>query len=170
MTKIINLFGGPGAGKSTTAAGLFYRMKKSGMSVELISEYAKDLVWSESLKVLEDQVYVAAKQNRKQHRLLGKVEWIITDSPIVLSAYYAKYCSQNKEMVRNLAYDLFNSYENINIFIQRTKPFVSTGRLCSEGGALKTDKELKEMLRGIEGIELEDNEHIINSIMEALKC
>jgi len=35
--KVINLFAGPGAGKSTTAAGLFYYMKKLGMA-EAIDE------------------------------------------------------------------------------------------------------------------------------------
>lgn len=29
-TKVINFYAGPGAGKSTNAAGLFYEMKKLG--------------------------------------------------------------------------------------------------------------------------------------------
>ena len=45
--KVINLFGGPGCGKSTTAADLFARMKLRGLSVELVTEYAKDVVWDE---------------------------------------------------------------------------------------------------------------------------
>ena len=31
--KIINIYGAPGVGKSTTAAGLFYEMKKKGLKV-----------------------------------------------------------------------------------------------------------------------------------------
>lgn len=42
----INLFAGPGTGKSTTAAGVFFEMKRSGMSVEYVTEYAKSLVFS----------------------------------------------------------------------------------------------------------------------------
>ena len=48
MTRVINLLGAPGAGKSTAAAGLFYRMKKEFLSVELVTEYAKDLIYPES--------------------------------------------------------------------------------------------------------------------------
>jgi hypothetical protein len=41
MTKIINLFGGPGIGKSTQAAGLYYEMKKLNMNVEMPYEFPK---------------------------------------------------------------------------------------------------------------------------------
>ena len=48
MSKIINLYGGPGVGKSTTAAGLFYKMKIAGYSCELAYEWIK-------LKVYENK-------------------------------------------------------------------------------------------------------------------
>ena len=34
MTKIINLFGGPGIGKSSISAGLTYRLKKNHISLQ----------------------------------------------------------------------------------------------------------------------------------------
>ncbi len=37
----INLFAGPGAGKSTTATWLFSQLKIAGISIELTSEYVK---------------------------------------------------------------------------------------------------------------------------------
>lgn len=43
MTKVINLIGAPGAGKSTIASQLFSLMKWQGLDVELVSEYAKEL-------------------------------------------------------------------------------------------------------------------------------
>ena len=36
--KVINLWGSPGSGKSTVAAGLFYRMKMADYNVELICQ------------------------------------------------------------------------------------------------------------------------------------
>lgn len=39
---VINIFGAPGAGKSTTAAALFALMKLEGYKVELATEHAKD--------------------------------------------------------------------------------------------------------------------------------
>ena len=67
MTKtlIINLMGGPCSGKSTIASGLFYNLKKLGYNCELALEFAKDKVWEESIKVLDDQFYVFGKQFHK---------------------------------------------------------------------------------------------------------
>ena len=42
MTKYINIFGGPGVGKSTTAALLFAEMKKSGLKAKLITIKLED--------------------------------------------------------------------------------------------------------------------------------
>ena len=46
-TKIINIFGNPGSGKSTIAAYLFTALKSRNIEVELVTETAKDLVWDE---------------------------------------------------------------------------------------------------------------------------
>jgi hypothetical protein len=43
-TKVINLYGGPGVGKSTTAVGLFYLMRRASIKCEYTSEYVKDVV------------------------------------------------------------------------------------------------------------------------------
>ena len=43
-TIVINLIGSPGTGKSTLASELFSKMKWKGHDVELVSEYAKELI------------------------------------------------------------------------------------------------------------------------------
>ena len=72
--RVINLFGGPGAGKSTTAAGLFFFMKSDSSfdkSVELVTEFAKDLTYAERFKELQgdNQLYITSKQHSKLHRI-----------------------------------------------------------------------------------------------------
>jgi len=44
MTTVINILGGSGCGKTTTAAGLFYEMKKQRISCELVQEFVK--IWA----------------------------------------------------------------------------------------------------------------------------
>ena len=39
MTKVINLYGAPGSGKSTIAAGLFYHIKMAGLLSDFILKY-----------------------------------------------------------------------------------------------------------------------------------
>ena len=85
--KMTNLFGGPCSGKSATMAGLFYQMKLKHLSVEMVTEYAKDLVYSEQFNLLQGpnhQISIFAEQNRRQLILQNKVDWAITDSPLLL--------------------------------------------------------------------------------------
>jgi hypothetical protein len=58
---VVNLYGGPGTGKSRTAALLFATMKQRGVNCELATEYAKDVVWEGRESLLSDQIYLFAK-------------------------------------------------------------------------------------------------------------
>lgn len=144
MCTVINLFAGPGAGKSTTAAGLFYLMKLKGLNVELVTEYAKDIVYEEHLSRLEDQMYIFAKQQRRISRLKDKVDYIITDSPLPLSILYNKNLSENFNKV---VMESFNSYENINVFIGRVKEYKEVSRTQTENQAKELDTELQILLK-----------------------
>ena len=45
---VVNLFGTPGAGKSTGAAYIFSNLKMRGINAELVTEFAKDMVWEDN--------------------------------------------------------------------------------------------------------------------------
>ena len=66
MKKIVCLYGGPGSGKSTTCAGLFYKLKLLGYNGEMLREYVKDWVWEGRKIHPGDQPYFFAKQSRKE--------------------------------------------------------------------------------------------------------
>jgi len=86
---VINIFGGPGVGKSTLAAEVFAHFKKNKLNIELVTEYAKDLVWEERNNILKDQLYILAKQNRRLERLRNKgIDVVVTDSPLLLGKIY----------------------------------------------------------------------------------
>ena len=76
--KVINLFAGPGSGKSTTAAGLFYHLKTMNKKVEYVSEYAKDLIYENRFERLNDYLYMLAKQHHRLYRLKGIMKYFIT--------------------------------------------------------------------------------------------
>ena len=52
-TLVVNLFGGPGCGKSTLMAGIFHQLKLKGYDCEMVTEFMKDLVWEKELKLLK---------------------------------------------------------------------------------------------------------------------
>jgi len=143
MTRIINLFGGPGTGKSTTAAHLFALLKQDGVNAELVTEYAKDKVWEESFKVLGNQIYIFGKQYHKMYRLLGKVDVIVTDSPLLNSLYYSRGENQH---FSQLIMDRHCSMANYNFFLKRVKPYQTAGRMQTAERAAQMDDEIKQML------------------------
>ena len=144
--KVINLFAGPGASKSTTRAGLFCLMKQNMVSVEEVTEYAKDVVWDGQNDILADQLYVAAHQNHRLHRLQSKVKWSVSDSPLLLSIRYASVDFLPIHF-RNLIWELWEQYDNYNFFINRAKPYVQAGRVHTEEQARKIDQDILDMLR-----------------------
>jgi hypothetical protein len=144
VTTIINLYGGPGSGKSTTAAHLFALMKLDHMNVELVTEYAKDKVWEGSNHVLRDQLYVFAKQHNRLFRLIDKVDYVITDAPLLLSIHYGAYLGYTFE---NLVLSMYHSMRNRNYFIRRVKPYSSHGRTQKTvDEAIQIDNAIKTIL------------------------
>ena len=85
---VVQLFGGPGASKSTTATGVFHELKKLGHNCEYVPEFAKSLVWAERHRDLDLQPYITISQWREVAILDGKVDIVITDSPILLGCVY----------------------------------------------------------------------------------
>lgn len=61
MCIVINLWGGPGCGKSTTMARIFSELKVKGYNVEMVSEFAKDLVYEKRDETMKDELYIFAK-------------------------------------------------------------------------------------------------------------
>lgn len=168
--KVINLFGVPGAGKSTGAAYIFSRLKMLGVNVELVTEFAKDKVYEDNMSVFENQAYIFGKQSFKMSRCRNKVDYIVTDSPLLLSAFY------NTDPVlgdsfNDVVNNVFNSYENINFYVERSKPYNASGRLQTEQESDKMILPLKNMLDhfGIEyqavSGELSGYDAIIHSVL-----
>jgi len=143
--KVVNIFGGPGTGKSTTRAELFALFKKGRHNVEEVTEFAKDLTWEKNQTAFADQLFLLANQNRRQFRLQDQVEWCVTDSPILLGVNYVtpEYLPYT---FRSLSFELWNTYDNYNFFIERATEYQSIGRNQTEDEAKQIDRNILEML------------------------
>lgn len=143
QTVVVNLFAGPGTGKSTMASHIFAKLKWSGVDCELIGEYAKQLVWEGSIPKMSNQLYILAKQHNKQWMLGGKVDVIVTDSPILLGPYYDQGRTPH---LMDLTLSEFHKFHNINIFLKRKKKYNPNGRMQTLEGAKEIDSHIKAML------------------------
>lgn len=144
ITKVISLYGSPGAGKSTAASWLFSKMKMEGKSVEIINETAKELIWASRNKCLNSQLYLLGHQSYKQEILIGQVEYIITDSPLLLSLIYTP-----KDYPLTFApflVDYNRRFNNINFFINRVKKYIPIGRNQTESESDRLGHSIKNLL------------------------
>jgi tRNA uridine 5-carbamoylmethylation protein Kti12 len=143
---VINLYGGPGVGKSTTAAGVFSLLKLHNIECELVTEYAKDLVWEERHRTIQDQQYLFAKQHHRLWRVADKVDVIVTDCPLMLSPIYGERYKIVNESFTNNVVDVVNGFDNRNIILTRTKKFNRNGRNVTEEQAKEIDGEVVSIL------------------------
>ncbi len=150
MTKVINLFGGSGIGKSTTAAHLFAEMKYRGYHCELVREYVKMWAWQGKKVGPFDQMYLLGKQSKYESILYGNVDYIITDSPLLLCPIYEQYHS-GQELVGPAALNFIQDaktkgVEHINFVLTRNKVFDPRGRYEDFETAQDVDRVIKEYL------------------------
>ena len=146
--KVINFFGGAGSGKSAQAAGLFWKMKTLGYSVELINEFPKQIVWEKHFELLSDQLYIFANQNRQVFRLEGQVDYCITDSPTLLSIVYkdAYSASPYTDALDQLVLESYERYSSINFFMERSNHYEQTGRAQDLQESARIDRQILKIL------------------------
>lgn len=142
-TIVVNFFAGPGCGKSTGASWLFSQLKLNGVDCEYVSEFAKDKVWENNGEVFKCEFYITGKQSFKVSRCFGKVDVIITDSPIAISMVYSE-----SDKFKAAVLEEFNKYEknNMNILLRRTVPYDQNGRFQNEDEAKNIDDKIKNTL------------------------
>jgi len=151
--KVINLFAGPGAGKSTTAAGLFHLLKLKGYEAELVTEFAKDAVYECRNRTLENQYYIFGKQYHRIWRIVEywkergvKDGYIVTDSPFILTVFYQSVKNKTFDKFKEFVIEAFNEFDNYNFFIDRVKKYNPNGRLQTEEEAKQIDKQIENFL------------------------
>ena len=140
---MINIFGGPGAGKSTTAASVFGLLKLHGVNSELITEFAKDLTWENRAKTLDNQYYVWAKQYHRLWRIGKQADVVITDAPLLHSLIYGETSYEFKKVVMQN----HNEFNNRNYYLIRVKDYELAGRSQTEIEAKSLDEAVFLMLR-----------------------
>ena len=143
-TKVINLYAGPGAGKTTAALQICLELKKLGINAEYVSEFAKDLIYDGKEEMLKDQKFVTDGQYERLNRLRGKVDVIVTDSPLLLGQVYGKKSvdKEYKDEIRNR----YDSFDNYNAFIVRGNNFTQKGRVHNLEESKQLDADVLQML------------------------
>lgn len=170
----INIFGGPGTGKSTTAAWLFATLKQAGKNIELVTEYIKTWAWEGRVPSSYDQTYVFASQLRREDILTRRGVHVVTDSPLPLQLVYVKkYKCPFYDELLSLCKKFDNEHPSFNIRLKRTVPFQTFGRYETLEEAKEIDMAILQVLReyGAPYLDVDperDKEAILSAVSEIL--
>lgn len=147
-TLIVNLYGGPGAGKTTCSWEIAAELKKRGYNAEYVPEYAKDLVYEGRMELLdgsmEHQWMIFQEQKHRLDRLVGKVDIVVTDSPILLNTVYLQEPNEDfQQMIRKVS----EQYPSFNLVVRRGNVFQQEGRIHNEQQSRQLDQDILQMLQ-----------------------
>jgi hypothetical protein len=146
----INLFSGPGCGKSTLAAWLFSQLKvlRPEMQVEQVSEYIKGWAWEKRVPQSWDQFYIFGKQLHHEDKVLRHGVHVVTDSPLLLQIAYIE--RQGNEFVQeclSVAMKFDQRFPSMNIRLLRDVPYQQEGRYENLAQAQEMDERITTLLK-----------------------
>jgi len=152
-TTIIGFYGGPGIGKSAAAWTAAAWLKKRGVSVELANEYVKRWAWQGREVGPLDELVILGQQIREEADLLGKVDFIITEKPVLLDLAYARLYQPpeitravEQTIVAHYAHAASMGHQHINVLFRRAKGYDTRGRYENRKQAELVDQIAEQAL------------------------
>jgi hypothetical protein len=144
MTLILEIGGAPSSGKSTLAAGLYSKLSEEGYSVQLVREYATEFNARNGSIQPYEHVSILGKQMARMQAFLGKVDILISDSPLYLNSFYSGMVDQKSltlECVEKIYDQLQCRHKIKQIFLCPLQNKKAAGRIHEKS------KEIDESLR-----------------------
>jgi ABC-type dipeptide/oligopeptide/nickel transport system ATPase component len=132
MTIVINLLGSSNSGKSTTAHGLMYALKKRRALVEFVGEKAKAYAFERRPITCTEQLVISGLQWQDELRLHLKTDYIVTESPLLLSPFYQKKLygrdTTLKAVLSSMNEARSEGVRYLNVFLSPVNYFEEKGR------------------------------------------
>ena len=179
MTKRIGIIGSPGSGKSTCAAGVYSKLKLNGFSIELVQEAARHQInmgWE--YKLPSDQFRILMHQRRYEDSIPESTDIIISDSPVLLTLFYALWNTNDPENYTFTLSDLYFEFlkelkrYDLLVFLNRTKEYINDGtRIQSEVESNEISRLIKALLdlHHVKYLEMPGNENTTDYIVNWIR-
>lgn len=159
--KVINLFAGPSAGKTTTALAIAAELKRRRLNVAYVPEFPLELVQQQRWLALDDQFYVFGNQAHRLYSVRDDFEWAVTDGPLFMQVHYIeqglkRFTGDRNEKYLKLTFqDLVmqthDMYQNYNYFIERgDRKFLQAGRVQNEEESKMIDIKMLELAANLD--------------------
>lgn len=149
-TKLLNFIGGPGNGKSTLAYDVFRLLRQKGKLAEFIPEPTKDMIWEGSVTSLNDQLYIFGESWHRYWRLQNKVEFIVSDAPLVHSLLYGENDDLAFSMIVVDRIAKTKPYYNFLVVRNDAIEYEDAGRVHTKAESNNLTNKLVDIMRELE--------------------
>lgn len=151
---LIDFYGGPSSGKSTTSLALtsllkIYLDQYSGSTkrVEYVSEAAKSHVWESGTLMLGNQARLFGEQYRRLHMLADKVDIIVSDSPLWLCEHYGRRDLYPQPAWAEVIRAHYAAFQTLPILVNRVGRFETSGRVHDEAASTEAHTAIAAIAR-----------------------
>lgn len=113
-TMIINVYGSLNSGKTESAISVMSDLRRRGYKCEYLPSYTRELKYDNPELLdgtLENQKKILGEQIKRMDKYIGKVDYLITEHPILENAVYLK--ENDSEYIEKLMV-IYNHYSNFN--------------------------------------------------------
>lgn len=146
-TLCVNLYGGPGTGKSVQQALIFARLKMWGVDAIMSMEIAKRHVYSGS-KDIATQEGLFGDQLKELNLFNNNVEVIVTEAPLLFNIIYDKaYAKTSNIDFHRTVSNRYKEFNNMDFLFTRTHEYQQEGRYQDESGAREIDEIIQQVLK-----------------------
>lgn len=146
MTKLINLYGSPGSGKTTLAYKLSAALKERGFTAVAPPEYATDIVYDRMGVIDVCQNDILMEQFKRVFRYYPVADFIISDSPLLMQLAYAGGDKDLEKRIKALA-GVFPEQEHYLVRRDPSKKHTMQGRIHDSQEAAQLDEAIAYMVR-----------------------
>lgn len=138
--RCLNLYAGPGVGKTTAMASVFAELKHMRINAEMAVEYSKELVWHQ---MDFDQEKIFRVQARRMS-IARHTDLVVSDGRLLQQLVYV----EEEELQRRIIAE-YARYDNIDVLLKRSDsmPYDPKGRYSDEATARVLDEEIEAMLK-----------------------
>jgi tRNA uridine 5-carbamoylmethylation protein Kti12 len=160
---VVNIMGGPGCGKSVTAAQLFVDLKKqTHFKIEYFQEYVKPLVWKaedpnhreraeEAIEELNNQRSISNHIYQLLKIMASQLDIIVTDGSLFHGVYYNlanKNNTSDVQKTQDFIIEKFAEFDNYNIYLERGDiEYEQEGRQQTYEEALIADDGMLKLIK-----------------------
>lgn len=162
-TIFINVLGAPGTGKTTISAMIFAEMRRRGMDVAAVAEFAKQAIWEGRNKVLDNEILLFTVMHHGVHVVNGETEYAVVDGSMLQTTMYNEVDGK-VEHLSELAESQFNTFNNINLFIKNDGEFETKDRVHDEDTARELQRILMEQFNRYSSFEKVFDVHSFDAV------